>query len=125
MSNEYREKRPKTRWGRWRWNKRKDTLDFWYDGENEPRYWIELDSARYSSAECLDWIFQVSRKGWMTNEDRGNMLQAIQNVINPQVNLCSWGIERGQTGTKETSCDKRGFEEIPAAQDKNPGPEAA
>ena len=82
-----------TSWGRWRLKARTNELALTIGGI--PRYWIDLDSMQ-TSAQCLDWIFQASQKAWMTNEDRGNLLLAISELIRPQSTLCSWGIERGE-----------------------------
>jgi hypothetical protein len=56
-----------TRWGRWRLNRRYDTLEFHGDDGYMTSTWPT------SSAACLGRIFQVSRKTWMTNEDRGRL----------------------------------------------------
>ena len=84
-----------TRWGRWRLNARTNELEFWDDLRGKV-YWIDLGNARTSSAACLDWIFQVSQKTWMKPDDRSNLLLAIRDTVDPQANLCSWGIEKAR-----------------------------
>ena len=86
---------PQTQFGRWRWNRRVNTLQFVERPGRGLLYEIDLDLIR-TSAQCLDWIFQASNKSWLTNEDRGNLLLAMQEAVKPQATLCSWGIERGK-----------------------------
>jgi hypothetical protein len=81
-----------TRWGRWRLRKKTNVLLLYVD--RRVQYLVDLDQMK-TSAQCLDWIFQASNKVWMTTEDRGNLIEAIQELIDPQATLCSWGIERG------------------------------
>lgn len=73
-----------TQWGKWHLNQTHNALEF-----HNPHvvYYIDLDRMK-TAAACLDWIFQVSQKSWMTNEDRGNMLLAIQDTVCPQAYLC-------------------------------------
>jgi hypothetical protein len=44
-----------------------------------------------NSAKMLDWIFQVSNKAWCSREDAGHLLDALDNLLDPQANLCSFG----------------------------------
>lgn len=88
----------KTVYGRWQFDKRLNVLQFRRGGSarnaNNILYEIDLDRMS-SSAECLNCIFQVAFKTWMTDTDRTDLLIAIRDIVNPQLNLCSWGIERG------------------------------
>lgn len=84
--------RQRTRWGRWRLNIKHDSLEYW--GERGMLYWIDLKDASASSAACLDWIFQLNKKSWMSDQDRADLLHAIEDTISPQSSLCSWRIEQ-------------------------------
>lgn len=81
-----------THWGHWRFVKRVNVLQYRSDSGGMI-YEIDLDEMR-TSAECLDWIFQLHAKRWMTDRDRTDLLQAIRERIDPQANLCSFGRER-------------------------------
>jgi hypothetical protein len=54
---------------------------------------IDLEDCT-SSARAMDWIFQISNKTWMSTEDRGQLLEALQDLLRPQANLCSFGRDR-------------------------------
>jgi hypothetical protein len=85
----------KTQCGNWRFNRRTNTLDYHAHGRGV-LYEIDLDKMG-TSAACLDWIFQVAFKIWMSAQDRSDLLEAIRDRVRPQATLCSWGIERGKT----------------------------
>lgn len=90
--------RPRRQWGKWFFVKKTNILEYrerTKDGSHYARYYIDLDRMR-TSAECLDWIFQVHGKTWMSDRDRTDLLNAIRERIHPQANLCSFGIERGK-----------------------------
>ena len=53
-----------------------------------------------TSAEVLDWIFQVHLKGWIEPSDSYNLIVAFRELISPQSNLCSGGIEQGPKNIK-------------------------
>ena len=57
-------------------------------------YEIDLEKCR-DSAEILDWIFQLLRKSWMTEESMIELLLLINAILDPQKNFCSFGLERG------------------------------
>ena len=57
-------------------------------------YDVDLEQCE-TSAQVLDWIFQIHRKAWSTPGLIHALLCAIQQEIKPQANLCSFGIERG------------------------------
>lgn len=58
-----------------------------------PTYEVDSEDMT-TSAQCLDWIFQVHTKDWVSDSDIVDLLKAIQELVNPQANLCSYGIER-------------------------------
>ena len=60
-------------------------------------YEIELERCR-TSAEVLDWIFQIYLKSWATAKTIHDLLTHFQKHINPQATLCSYGLE--QSGRK-------------------------
>ncbi len=84
----------RTEWGRWHFDPRLNVLQFRRSG-SWFLYEIDLDRMT-TSAQCLDWIFQVAFKTWMTAQDRSDLLEAIRDRVNPQANLCPWGIARGR-----------------------------
>ena len=56
------------------------------------RYYLDLDRARSASA-ILDWIFQI-RSLWFCRDPEviSSLLEAIDVLLDPQANFCSWGI---------------------------------
>lgn len=59
--------------------------------------WYEVDIERMrTSAETLDWIFQVRTLGWMKPQDLSDLIEAIDDLIRPQATLCSGGVERSR-----------------------------
>jgi hypothetical protein len=78
------------KWGRWRL--KRPYLVFWMD--NREVYWVDLREAK-TSAQVLDWIFQLATKSWMTPQDKSDLLDALRACVDPQRNLCSWGREVG------------------------------
>ena len=75
-------------WGPWRLNARNLTLIHVPED-----YEIDLESC-VSSARVLDWIFQVSTKTWCTKDDAADLLTALHDVLDPQANLCSFGVDK-------------------------------
>jgi len=53
-------------------------------------YEIELDRMT-SRAEMLDTIFQVANKNWITSEAIGDLVRALDDLLDPQAHLCSGG----------------------------------
>ena len=78
-----------TRWGDWTLNRRAWVLTH----AEAPWYEIDLERMR-TSAELLDWIFQVRTLGWMTPQAMADLLAAIDDIISPQSTLCSWGCSK-------------------------------
>lgn len=62
-------------------------------------YEIDLETIT-TSAQLADWIFQVSRKTWATTEDRSDLLEAFQEILNPQETLCPFGMSRELDATR-------------------------
>jgi hypothetical protein len=61
-------------------------------------YTIGLDHCR-SAAEVLDAIVMVRRFDWATDACLAGLIHALDDLLNLNLNLCSWGIHR--TVTKE------------------------
>lgn len=80
------------RWGNWTFDPELNTLDLTMNGQHY--YQLDLDKFT-TSAALLDMIFQVSGKTWANADCVRDMLSALQDTIDPQRTLCSWGIERG------------------------------
>lgn len=81
-------KRHRTEWGSWKYHSNNFTLEF-RDGRSFI-YEIDLERCR-TSAEVLDWIFQIHGKTWATAEVLKNLLDAFDDLLAPQANLCSFG----------------------------------
>jgi hypothetical protein len=80
-------RKQKRQWGKWRWAQRRNVLVFEDNG-----YEVDLDTA-ITPAGMLDWIFQVYRKSWLTPQDVFDLLQALDDTVEPQKNLCSLGLD--------------------------------
>ncbi len=72
--------------------------------EGVPRYVAiigkyEVDLERIGdSASVLDWIFQVAGKTWASARVTKDLLNALDDVIHPQANLCSGACGSGRGG---------------------------
>ena len=87
------------RFGPWRYDAIERTLTF-YEGE---RWGYEVDLDRMQTcAAMLDWIFQVRGKSWCTPEAMAGLLEALDEIFDPQSGMCRGGVDRGPSGTKET-----------------------
>jgi hypothetical protein len=79
--------------GKWEWFRRGRYLH-----HRVYQYYLEFDRCT-TSAECLDWIFQIRNKTWCDKDTLFDLLEAIQFIIHPQELLCSGGIERNHGKT--------------------------
>lgn len=80
-------------WGRWRFNARDLTLEaIWLQ---KPGAWHGVDLKRCrTSAEVLDWLCQVQKKSWISNDDVGDLLGAIDDLAGGlQEHMCRSGME--------------------------------
>lgn len=68
-------------WGKWTYDAERLVL-------KHPCYEIDLERCGTPEA-LLDWIFQLVNKVFMSTEDCGQMLFALQDILKPQENLCS------------------------------------
>lgn len=52
-------------------------------------------------ASVLDWIFQIQSKDWTDNpETVASLIQAIEEIINPQATLCSCSKDGGKINVR-------------------------
>jgi hypothetical protein len=82
---------PKDRmcWGPWRYKKETLVLEF---APRDRNWWYEIDLERCgTSALMLDWIFQVSNKHTRPAEEVGYLIEALQDLLDPQANICTFG----------------------------------
>ena len=75
-------------YGPWKFNSKNLTLT------HENGYEIDVESWT-TSAEVLDWIFQIHSKTWNNADTMQGLILAIEEIIDPQANLCSFGTEQG------------------------------
>lgn len=79
------------RWGHWRLDAHRLTLD--YAPEGIWRY--ELDLQRnHDAASILDFIFQFHAKAWADSQTMKDLLDALYAIFDPQANLCACGVNR-------------------------------
>src|SRR4051794_26104992 len=52
-------------------------------------YEMDLEQCA-TSGQTLDRIFQICGKSWATAEDLGHLIQALDDLLKPQANLCSF-----------------------------------
>ncbi len=64
------------------------------DGKGRELYDISLTRCR-TSAQVLDWIFQIANKRWATDGVIAGLVRALNYYLHPQSSLCSFGVERG------------------------------
>jgi len=83
------------RWGSWRLDAVR--LCFLYeqtiDGHSRVIYEIDLETCRDSSS-VLDWICQISGKGWGC-ASVADFVKALRDLVDPQENFCSFAIWGG------------------------------
>jgi hypothetical protein len=77
----------------WKYDPTRMTLDY-LDHYGRLRYDVDLEDMT-TSAACLDWIFQVAGKGWCSDEALGQLVRQINQRLQPQQTLCSFGVEKG------------------------------
>jgi hypothetical protein len=73
-------------WGVWQLNAERLALVHTPDG-----YEIDLEDIS-TSAQMLDWIFQVRR--WASPQEMADLLTALGDIFQPQANLCSGGSDK-------------------------------
>jgi hypothetical protein len=79
-------------WGPWKLNP--ETLQLVHSAEG---YEVSMPSCK-SSAEILDWIFQIQGKSWADAETVKGLLQALDDILKPQAHFCSGGKDKKASG---------------------------
>ena len=78
-------------WGNWRFDKEENLLiirkSLCPGEEEKDLYKVALERCN-NSAAILDWIVQVSQKLWITREDIGNLVEALDEIFTLQANFC-------------------------------------
>lgn len=78
------------RWGPWEFNEHRFVLVYRGKGTNGYPYEVDLDEC-IDSAHILDWLAQLSGKGWVSDADLGHLFRALDALLYFQANYCSWG----------------------------------
>jgi hypothetical protein len=73
------------RFGNWTLNKKERTLDY----AGGVHYQIPLEDFA-SSAQILDWLFQIEEKAWASPDDVGNLVCAIVSIFGRGVCGCGF-----------------------------------
>jgi hypothetical protein len=92
-SHDYRRLVPRhgDTWGDWKY----DAEYFVLAVDDAERHHYEVNLREFkTSAGALDWIFQVAGKTWVTPVQLGDLIQAIDDIIEPQATLCSGGHDK-------------------------------
>jgi len=76
----------------WRWVPESLTLRYSHDGISYPVPLTDMTTC----ASLLDWIMQLSEKAWLSREDLGAFVWAVNELIRPQACLCSGGNDLGE-----------------------------
>lgn len=79
--------------GKWRYRPENYTLT-----HSKYKYEIDIESCT-SSEEILDWIFQIAGKTWATPSDIGNLVNALNALLDVQQNLntlknCNFNVKK-------------------------------
>ena len=88
---------PKCKWGKWVFKKNLTLALMPYKNRNIA-YEIDLERID-STAEMLDWIFQVNGK-FCKDGHMEDLIDALYAIFNPQANCCSFGKEKKFSGAK-------------------------
>jgi len=104
-----KEKLRKSQWGKWVFDRKNCTLT--YDPERTG-YEIDLEEI-HTSAEMLDWVFQLWNKIWIQEDDPqgiADLIAAFDDLLYPQSNYCSFGKDKRVLNPKEIIEEK--FKEV-------------
>jgi hypothetical protein len=125
MFKEYSERRmEKMRnpvWGEWTFDYKTGCLCFRIDGTDDD-YHICLSKINQSS-QILDWIFQLNAKTWATPQIMKDLLEAMEFLLNPQANYCSFGINKPCDAKTVIPQKPEGLEQIHPVRIYNNGEE--
>lgn len=91
---------PRPSWGPWKLDP--ETFELYTDPASVGySYAVDLETCT-TSAEVLDWIFQINTKQWAP-DDHGNaiivagLIRALRDLLDPQAHLCSSGLSKRLT----------------------------
>ena len=84
--------RNRGRWGEWVF--KPENLTLLHAPEE---YEIDLEEV-HSSATILDWIFQIQNKTWATAATMHDLLRALDDILDPQANYCSFEQDKQADG---------------------------
>jgi hypothetical protein len=76
----------------WRWDRERASLRKLR--QNDVFYTVPLFDMQ-TSADMLDWIFQLRQKTWVSDAEMGAIVFALDELLQPQAHLCTSGKERG------------------------------
>ena len=71
-----------------------------------PHYYIDLERCN-SSAQILDWIIQVSKKPWATDEILSALVRALDGYLDIQGNISSMGVDHKFNARKWTMGNRK------------------
>jgi len=97
----------KGRWGRWILDAESQSLCL--ADEVSLRFCHIPLSMCNSSAEILDWIAKIQEKTWANSQDVGDLVEALNDLLDLQRNFCGAGIELsdGYAGYSSRILDNR------------------
>jgi hypothetical protein len=84
------------KWGGWRLEGLWLSYPAYGKGRGRSGYPINLERFT-SSAQMLDMIMQVAKKGWATDECLSGLVHALNDILHPQAYLCSFGRDKRLT----------------------------
>lgn len=90
------------RWGHWKYESATQVLSLVHGFR---RYEVDLDDMT-DARSVLDWIVQVSHKVWVTREDVGDLVAAIDHLKRLQQNVCGMGIVAGRLAARAARAHK-------------------
>jgi hypothetical protein len=99
------------KWGHWAFDAKSRSLTITTVNQFNvaiPQYTIPLDSMN-DSASVLDWIAQLNEKTWVSPEDIGNLVKAIDDIFGLH-SFCGMG--------KNRNVDAKGFLKTRYGSDK-------
>jgi len=79
-------------WGSWYLDTENPALVFQFENIE---YDIPLEKCN-TSAQILDWVYQIYNKSWAKPNDVYNLLRAFNDIADVQHFFCSFGIERAK-----------------------------
>jgi len=82
-------------WGPFKFNTKNFTLEFHRSSNHRDYnpYYIDLERC-IDSSHMLDALFQMGNKVWLSTVNRGQLLEAVQDIMEPQAWLCSGGRDK-------------------------------